>query len=229
MLRLQVALRGVLKVEDGRLFWAGKWADDDGAFERGETKKFKYGGPADCDDAARMPAPREEEKQPLAFFAAIKEGGKRVECTRAVVCDASLLAQALAAPPAGKWNGYFMNPSEEDELGKVREKGVELKFVASKGDKSSLAVTGTGENDFGAFTLRGTYTIASQRLECSKFYASNADDEEDDDDDLDPDAVDDNYDDELAGLNEEQDMPIEELMKRYGKTQDEPPAKKLRN
>mmetsp|Transcript_5620 Transcript_5620/g.7970 ORF Transcript_5620/g.7970 Transcript_5620/m.7970 type:complete len:317 (-) Transcript_5620:434-1384(-) len=40
-------------------------------------------------------------------------------------------------------------------------------------------------------------------------------DDEDDDDDLDPDA-DVDYDDELANLKEEQEMPIEELAKRYG-------------
>lgn len=135
-------------------------------------------------------------------------------------------ATDLASPVSGSWNGYFMNP-EDGEMTKVREKGVVITF--GKEDEGVLEVSGSGTNDFGDFTLKGTYVVETKALSLSKHYPSLPS-RDDDDDDLDEDAIDDDYADELAGLKEEQDMPIEELAKRYQAYADDddssPPRKK---
>ena len=113
---------------------------------------------------------------------------------------------ALRAPPAGTWNGYFFNPGEEGDA-KVKEKGVQLKFGPGG------AVSGGGENEFGEFSLKGAYDAATKQLVCRKAYLYANDD--DDDDDIDSDAPEENYGDELAALNDEAEIPVEELMRRY--------------
>eukprot|EP00631_Chrysoreinhardia_giraudii_P008844 CAMPEP_0197413382 /NCGR_PEP_ID=MMETSP1170-20131217/260_1 /TAXON_ID=54406 /ORGANISM="Sarcinochrysis sp, Strain CCMP770" /LENGTH=254 /DNA_ID=CAMNT_0042939945 /DNA_START=26 /DNA_END=789 /DNA_ORIENTATION=- len=115
---------------------------------------------------------------------------------------------ALSDPPSGAWNGYFMNPTDEGDDAKIREKGVTLTF--SSEDDGTFSVAGGGSNDFGEFRLSGTYSTHDKSLTVTKQYLTNADDDE-----IEPEAFDDDYDDELAGLKEEQDMPIEELAKRY--------------
>lgn len=130
----------------------------------------------------------------------------------------------VITPPNGLWHGYFMNPTDEGNT-KVREKSMRLTFDATD-DADVFVVTGEGTNDFGDFQMNGSYVASTRRLECSKSYTGAV---EDDDDDIDEDAFDANYDDELAGLKEEQDMPIEELAKRYGHYGDLPPQKKARS
>lgn len=115
----------------------------------------------------------------------------------------------LAAPPNGTWNGYFLNSDQ-----KIREKGMKLNFEMTDDPKIFL-VTGHGANDYGDFALQGVYHADRHQLDCTKTYGGG-DDDDDDDDDIDDADIDDNYDDELAGLHEEQDMPLEELAKRYG-------------
>lgn len=127
----------------------------------------------------------------------------------------------VITPPNGLWHGYFMNPTDEGNT-KVREKSMRLTFDATD-DADVFVVTGEGTNDFGDFQMNGSYVVSTRRLECSKSYTGAADD---DDDDIEEDAFDANYDDELAGLKEEQDMPLEELAKRYGHYGDLPPQKK---
>ena len=109
-------------------------------------------------------------------------------------------------PPSGSWNGYFFNPGEEGDA-KVKEKGVQLKFGPGG------AVSGGGENEFGEFSLKGAYDAATKQLVCRKAYLYANDD--DDDDDIDSDAPEENYGDELAALNDEAEIPVEELMRRY--------------
>lgn len=47
-----VPMRGDVTLVDGRLFWAGEWADSEAELEAGKGKKFKYGGPEGQTDAA---------------------------------------------------------------------------------------------------------------------------------------------------------------------------------
>mmetsp|Transcript_25408 Transcript_25408/g.82171 ORF Transcript_25408/g.82171 Transcript_25408/m.82171 type:complete len:215 (+) Transcript_25408:325-969(+) len=127
---------------------------------------------------------------------------------------ADVSESALDAPPSGTWNGYFMNPTESDVV-KIREKGVRLSFEATD-DPDLFVVAGNGANDYGDFTVKGLYSAAKRQLDCTKTYGGADDKQDDDDDELDEADIDDDYDDELAGLHEEQDMPLEELAKRYG-------------
>lgn len=135
----------------------------------------------------------------------------------------------LDKPPSGTWNGYFMNPGEDGEAAKVREKGVVINF--DKTDDATVVVSGEGCNDFGDFRLHGTYIASKRTLQVFKQYSAIKQDDDEDDDEIDDDAVDDNYDEELAGLKEEQDMPIEELARRYayyGDAPPQPPSKKAK-
>lgn len=175
---LEPTMLGELSVAEGRLWWAGMWAVNEGALEAGASSKFKYGGP-----------PAEEAD--------------------------------LDNPPSGTWNGYFMNPGEDGEAAKIREKGVVINF--DKSADATMVISGEGCNDFGEFRLRGTYFASKRTLQVFKEYSAMKQDDDEDDDEIDDDAVDDNYDEELAGLKEEQDMPIEELAKRYAYYGDMPP------
>ncbi|KAJ1453050.1 hypothetical protein M885DRAFT_567978 [Pelagophyceae sp. CCMP2097] len=131
---------------------------------------------------------------------------------------------ALDNPPAtGIWNGYFMSP------------GVVLIFEAGPA-LSDFAVSGHGANDYGDFVLKGTYSVLTRRLDLTKTYGAGAEsdnaDDADDDEAFDKDAGEDgDYADELAGLQEEQDMPVEELMKRYRAAADDeaPPRNSKKN
>ena len=58
-----------------------------------------------------------------------------------------------------------------------------------------------------------TFDAATKQLVCRKAYLYANDD--DDDDDIDSDAPEENYGDELAALNDEAEIPVEELMRRY--------------
>ena len=115
---------------------------------------------------------------------------------------------ALRAPPAGTWNGYFFNPGEEGDA-KVKEKGLKLTFA------SDGKVSGGGENEFGEFSLKGAYDAAAKTMTLRKAYLYQGEDDDEDDDEIDSDAAEEDYGDELAALNDEAEIPVEELMKRY--------------
>ena len=51
--------------------------------------------------------------------------------------------------PSGEWHGYFFNPGDEGDT-KCKEKGVKLKFDGNQ-------ARGGGENQFGEFSLKGSY------------------------------------------------------------------------
>lgn len=140
---------------------------------------------------------------------------------------------ALASPPAGAWNGYFFNPGDDGDV-KVKEKGIKLAFKAGGGD--TLAVSGGGENEFGEFSLRGSYDPSSRSLECRKAYLYAAGSDDEDDDEIDSDAAEENVAEEISGLEDDANMPIEELRAKYAALEEaalreeagEPAAKKAR-
>ena len=126
---------------------------------------------------------------------------------------------ALAAPPDGKWHGYFFNPVEDKDDQKVKEKGIKVTF-------SSGGVSGGGSNEFGEFTLKGKYDAAAKTLECRKAYLYADDDE---DDDVIEDAAAEDVKEEIAGLEGDADIPIEELRARMAAFEEEErQAKKAR-
>jgi len=141
-------------------------------------------------------------------------------------------ADALAAPPAGNWNGYFFNPGDDGDV-KVKEKGIKLSFAAGGGDV--LAVSGGGENEFGEFSLKGSYDVAAKKLVCRKAYLFSAEGDSDDDE-IDSDAADENVAEEIAGLEDDANVDIEVLRARYAAMEEAalreeagaPPAKKAR-
>ena len=114
---------------------------------------------------------------------------------------------------------------------KIKEKGMKLTFGPCNDDQKS-EVTGTGTNEYGEFTMKGTYDQSTSTLQCTKQYAG--DDNEDEDDDAAFDEAEAPEDGEAQALEDEANMPIEELMKRYRRGPDggstspaeEPAAKK---
>lgn len=125
--------------------------------------------------------------------------------------------------------GYFINDDK-----KIKEKGVKMTFGPPDGATKKSAVTGGGTNEYGAFTVKGEYDQSTKTLQCTKKYI--VDDDEDDDADFE--AAEPAEEGEALALADEANMPIEELMKRYGRAPDgsslggggdepaEPPAKK---
>ena len=120
------------------------------------------------------------------------------------------------------FDGFFFTPEEEGHR-KIKEKDVEITFSAVEGDATSFKVQGNGINDFGAFTIEGTYKSTggdgSNPLVTNKKYVpiggddGDFDDEASDDDEM-SDAEEAEYG-ELVALNEEANMSVEELRKRY--------------
>lgn len=104
---------------------------------------------------------------------------------------------------------------------KVKEKGVKLTFGPCDTEQKS-AVSGAGTNDYGAFTVKGVYDQSTNMLVCTKKYDSAGSDE---DDDAEFNALPAAEEGEAQALEDEANMPIEELMKRYrqqGADNDEP-------
>ena len=120
------------------------------------------------------------------------------------------------------FDGFFFTPEEEGHR-KIKEKDVEVTFSVVEGDPTTFKVEGKGSNDFGAFTIEGTYKCSggegSNPMVTNKKYVpvggdgGDFDDEASDDDEM-SDAEEAEYG-ELVALNEEANMSVEELRKRY--------------
>ena len=163
-----VPMVGDVTLQDGRLFWAGLWADSEEDLKAGKGKKFKYGGPEGQSEAA------------------------------------------LTQMPSGEWHGYFFNPGDEGDT-KCKEKGVKLKFDGSN-------ARGGGENTFGEFSLKGSYDASTKKMTLRKAYLYQDDD--DDDDEI-VDAEPEDVAAEIAGLEGDAEIPIEELRKRMAAFEEE--------
>ena len=130
--------------------------------------------------------------------------------------------QTIPSKRTMMFDGFFFTPEEEGHR-KIKEKDVEVTFSVVEGDPSSFKVEGKGINDFGAFTIEGTYKSSgsegSNPLVSNKEYVpvggddGDFDDEASDDDEM-SDAEEAEYG-ELVALNEEANMSVEELRKRY--------------
>ena len=163
-----VPMVGDVTLQDGRLFWAGLWADSEEDLKAGKGKKFKYGGPEGQSEAA------------------------------------------LTQMPSGEWHGYFFNPGDEGDT-KCKEKGVKLKFDGNQ-------ARGGGENQFGEFSLKGSYDASTKKMTLRKAYLYQDDD--DDDDEI-VDAEPEDVAAEIAGLEGDAEIPIEELRKRMAAFEEE--------
>mmetsp|Transcript_17703 Transcript_17703/g.21475 ORF Transcript_17703/g.21475 Transcript_17703/m.21475 type:complete len:209 (-) Transcript_17703:262-888(-) len=178
-------LRGLFKISEGRLVWSGKWAMSSQKFKEGEKSKFKFIFTGDF-------------------------GGDKVEAKD------------------GVYKGYFLlkDASADGGYTKVPEKKVKLKFVKID-DAEMFEVEGTGSNKFGEFKLQGKYDPKSNKMALEKEYKQAEDDEDEDgefnadvydeeeDEQIDDDGDDIDKSEELAKLNEEANMSVEELRKRY--------------
>ena len=66
-------------------------------------------------------------------------------------------------PYSGFYNGYFVFKAEIPK--RVYERNVKLEFTAMEGQ---YQVIGVGTNEFGSFTLVGTYNPETKELTCTK-------------------------------------------------------------
>jgi hypothetical protein len=120
---------------------------------------------------------------------------------------------------------------EDGEL-KVKEKNVVcyLAPIAGKEGKA-WAITGSGENDYGKFTIAGEYRAKADsnkfRVEKQYTVTSASNDDSDDDSDLPDDS--DADPDELEKLEEEANMSVDELRARYSAKAAEQQEEKEKN
>jgi hypothetical protein len=116
-------------------------------------------------------------------------------------------------------SGHFV-VNDDGEKSKIKEKGVELTFTGVAGKEGKRwTVSGKGLNDFGAFTLVGEYRFKDEndnKLHLEKVYTPSRNDEGDSD------SADDDFDEtggadaeELAGLDEDANLSIDELKRKY--------------
>eukprot|EP00941_MAST-03F_sp_MAST-3F-sp1_P000988 g988.t1 len=187
-------LRGKCQLKDNVWIWQGKWAMTVDEFKGGNTSKFRYKGPT------------------------LKEDEK----------DNSI------ASASGSFRGVFFVKSdvEGEENLKVKEKNVTLEFKKPNSGKPTekWAVFGKGENQYGKFVLEGTYDPTSAVVVVTKTYDESEDEEGDSEGDF---VGNDNiYDDEetlleaeceptdfeaeVRGLAEDNELTVEELRAKYG-------------
>jgi hypothetical protein len=131
-------------------------------------------------------------------------------------------------------NGFFHTDASDivEPYRKIKERDVTINF--KKTGPSSYLIKGKGTNDFGIFRIEGNYQSRPANkdkihwLQCKKVYGSG--DEEYDDDDISDE--DDNIADEeeLNGLEEDAQLSVEELRKKYqqaaSNSEEKPPAAK---
>lgn len=188
----------------------------------------------------------------------------------------------LAEPLSGKhkkhkhrtmlFDGFFFDPQEgESHSKKVKERDVEISFHEPLGDCSesnekkttdepkdsgnkSFLVKGKGHNEYGAFTLDGTYSVEEPKestgesdsvtviITCKKRYSVSKSSNGHKSDEYYSEEEEDEYNadeaadfDEIIALNEEANMSVEELRKRYLSAENSavdqavaPPHKKLK-
>jgi hypothetical protein len=144
------------------------------------------------------------------------EGEKsKFKCTYHGDCKVS-----ATAPPSGKYPGYFMvDEGSGKPPSKVEEKATVLEFGAKDPAKGWIAVTGSGKNPFGEFTMSGMFDPKSGKLSIVKTYKVNDEYEDDDDDDDDEDGDIDEDDpadaaQELADLQAAAAEDIDDIRKR---------------
>ena len=134
---------------------------------------------------------------------------------------------SLSAPPSKLTaNGFFWLADEAAEEGKrkIKESSVEIKFRPVEGKEGKRwTVSGGGENEFGKFTLVGEFRFKTKenKLYLEKKYEEEVrlggggggaeSDSEDDDMSAGGDGK---YDDELAGLQDDANLSVEELRRQ---------------
>ena len=126
-----------------------------------------------------------------------------------------------ATPISGLYQGAF-----ELEGKPIEESMVQIKF--SK-DGDGFSMSGTGQNTFGSFSLNGRYDPSNRRLAAMKAYVGGG--AVDDDDDIDDEDEDYDKAGELAALQAEASMSVEELRAKYNRGGDdggEPSAKRVK-
>jgi hypothetical protein len=131
-------------------------------------------------------------------------------------CDAG---GKVTNPLSGKYSGYFClnNADPSKPPTKIKETGIQLKFTP-KAQGGTFEVSGKGSNKFGDFSLSGVFEPASARLAIIKAYLvseydsdDDGDDEIDDEDEANPAETAD----ELATLQADNELSVEELRAKY--------------
>jgi len=219
-----------------------------GKDDNNEEEEFDEEGEVEDDDEVDFPVLRgrlklDEESRLvyLGFWCMRKQlEAKKNPETKFKLKSVDKIDWNLHKPPNEvpiQMNGFFLT-DETDTVQphrKIREKGVEIRFIKSRNIPKRYLVKGQGENDFGYFALSGVYNTGKKSnpkhlMQCNKQYGSNASREDDGDYDTDDGADAE----ELNGLEDEANMSIEELRKKYygggGDNNDDdskpPPAKK---
>lgn len=184
-------LRGKLGIKNDHWEWSGKWSMTVEEFKQKKTSKFKYRGP---------------EKT---------QGDDSV------------------ATAAGNFSGFFYvkNDTEGEEDTKVKEKNVAFTFTKPEVSGEKWSVEGKGQNRYGTFVLDGHFNPFNGIMLVTKRYedsdnagGSDSDgsadfhgkDEVDDEEGMDDSCEPLNAAEELKGLQEDNELTVEELRAKYG-------------
>lgn len=128
-------------------------------------------------------------------------------------------------PQSATFDGYFIvhDPENEGGLMKISEKGIVMTFESIKGKEGKRwGVVAKGANQFGSFDLMGEYRYkkGENKMNFEKTYqppagaGSGSDSEEFEEDDRADEE-------ELAGLEADANLPLDELRKRLAADQDQ--------
>jgi len=255
-----IILQGLIHMNDeGRYVYSGTWdMQQDTSVEK--PGKSGLDGDKDKDDNStssnnndNSKNKKKKKKFKLKSKEQLKDESTKTTINLLTIENGdSATNETIDKPQSILFDGFFVT-DETDKIQphrKVKERDVEMTFSrisdpptrgSSNRDSDKLStrryrVEGKGANEFGSFSIEGSYTLHQENgsdkkegvsLTCRKWYTpvvkpkkrrwgdaeGNGSEEEDDDDEISGDEATDFE--EVIGLQDEAGMSIEELRKRY--------------
>jgi hypothetical protein len=210
-----------MAAEEKKSSTAALLEEDIGSEDTDEDESEGGGGDDDDDDDEEAAKPfligklKVDEENRLSWagkWAMTSDDYKEGNHSKFKVTGPVVVGNSVPSPPPDTcvFNGYFAMKNEHTDSGrvKIKERDVTVTFKADPSGAGQFTITGTGVNDFGTFSLVGKYDSSSHIMEATKMYTDT------DDDQLDEQDIEDAKE-ELAGLQEEANMTVEQLRERY--------------
>jgi len=168
-------LVGKYYIEDKRAVWSGKWGMTEAAFgENGITSPFEMRSQEDV-FIPTAAAGGADAVNP-SFFGVALARSSRTENDLSTQVSPMYLGYETnpdvrsAMPFHSKYSGFFQIQAVKGKPQTVTEKDVDIRFVHDASNPSFFAVTGSGENRFGVFTLHGFLDKTTNELRIYKIY-----------------------------------------------------------
>lgn len=168
-------LVGKYYIEDKRAVWSGTWGMTEAAFRgKGLVSPFEMKSEESV-YIPTAPAGSADTVHPSFFDVALARSSQSENPSPSEVSPAFLGYETnpevrSAMPFLSKYSGFFQIQAVKGKFQTVTEKDVEMRFVHDATNPSFFAVTGTGENRFGLFTLHGFLDKTTSELRVYKIY-----------------------------------------------------------